>query len=261
MTILDQAHAVMQEKPDDEAARLKFYERLISSQLYMALEEEPEGDTLKPLFIPLEEVTYALVFDTQARMGEFTKEPTAYAAMSGRKIVEMFAGQGIGLAFNMAVAPSAILIPAEAVDWLSGMLGQNVDRQEARPVALHPPVNMSERLVGAIDAKLAAMIGMAKRAYLGEMEYDNRPRTPVLAFVDAPEDAQPQMAAAIGEAVSFTGDKDAAVDVVFLTSSDSVLEQFDNVTLRLDLPQFPEAKEPEPPKAPGSDPEKPPILK
>lgn len=261
MTILDTAHAAMQQNTEDETARLKFYERLISSTLFMALEEEPEGDTLKPLFIPLEEITYALVFDTRARMVEFTKEPTAYAAMSGRKVVEMFAAQNIGIAFNMAVAPSAILIPAEAVNWLAGMIGHGVEQEQARPVALHPPVNMPEKLVAAIDAKLASMVGMANRAYLGEMEYDSRPRTPILAFVDAPENAQAEMAAAIGEAVSFTGDENAAVDVVFMHGDDEILSSFDNVALRLDLPQLTKAKEPVAPKAPGSDPDSPPNLR
>lgn len=261
MTVLDTAHEAMQADPENETARLRFYERLISSQLFMALEEEPEGDDLKPLFIPLEEIPYALVFDTQARMGEFTKEVTAYAAMSGRKIVEMLRGSNIGLAFNMAVAPSAMLIPSEAVDWLAEMLGQGVEQHEARPIALHPPINMAEKLVAAVDAKLASMAGMAKTAYLAEMEYEGRPRAAVLAFVGAPEAAQSGMASAIAEAVSFTGDENAQLDVVFLHEGDEVIANFENVALRLDLPQIPMAEERPAPKAPGSDPDMPPKLR
>jgi len=261
MTVLDTAHDAMQADPENEAARLKFYERFISSQLFMALEEEPVGDKLKPLFIPLEEIPYALVFDTQARMGEFTKEATAYAALSGRKIVEMMASERIGIAFNMAVAPSAMLIPAEAVDWLAAMLGQGVEQHEARPIALHPPINMAEKLVAAVDAKLAGMAGMAKTAYLAEMEYEGRPQTGVLAFVGAPEAAQSAMASAIAEAVSFTGDADALLDVVFLNAGDDVIANFESVALRLDLPQIPMAEERPAPKAPGSDPDTPPNLR
>lgn len=261
MTILDQAHAAMMDDPENEPARLKFYERLASSQLFMALEEEPTDDNIKPMFLPLEGITYALVFDTQIRMGEFTKEATAYVSMPGRKIVEMMAGQGIGIALNMPTAPSAMLMPAEAVDWLAAMLGQGTEQMEARPTALHPPVNMQERLVAAVDAKLAGMAGMAKTAYLAEMEYENRPRTPVLAFIDAPAEAQASMAAAIGEAVSFSGDENAVLDVVFLNSSDDIITSFDGVALRLDLPQIPEPKERPAPKAPGSDPDNPPNLR
>ena len=45
-TPLDQAHAAMEAAPEDDAARLRFFERLADSELFILLDKEPEGDRI-----------------------------------------------------------------------------------------------------------------------------------------------------------------------------------------------------------------------
>ncbi len=258
MTPLDQAHARMQDDLDNDAARLRFYERLAVAELFLVLEDEAQGDKIRPSLFEVEGDSYALIFDTAERMAEFAERATPYVAMSGRRIAGMLARQGIGLGINLGVAPSSMLLPAAAVDWLQQTLDEGPAQEDARPIAVHGPGGLPEQLITAFDAKLAAMAGLAKVAYLAQMEYENRPRAHVLAFVDAVADAQPAMARAMGEALTFSGIEAGSLDVVFLRSSDAICAQLAKVALRFDLPEPAEKLEP---AAPGSDPEKPPILR
>ncbi|MAM26106.1 MAG: hypothetical protein CML55_12165, partial [Rhodobacteraceae bacterium] len=59
-TPLDTAHAAMQADADDDLARLRFYERVADSELFLLLKDEPEGDAVEPV---LHEDAYVLVFD------------------------------------------------------------------------------------------------------------------------------------------------------------------------------------------------------
>ncbi|MEC7297631.1 MAG: SseB family protein, partial [Pseudomonadota bacterium] len=60
-TPLDTAHAAMEAAPDDDAARLRFYERLADSELFLLLTEEVSGDQISPDLFELPDATFALV--------------------------------------------------------------------------------------------------------------------------------------------------------------------------------------------------------
>ena len=47
-TPLDTAHTAMDATPDDDAARLRFFERLADSELFLLLQGEATGDSLSP---------------------------------------------------------------------------------------------------------------------------------------------------------------------------------------------------------------------
>ena len=47
-TEIDLAHAAMVADEADDLARLRFYERLAESELFMLLEDEAEGDQISP---------------------------------------------------------------------------------------------------------------------------------------------------------------------------------------------------------------------
>lgn len=64
-TPLDQAHAAMTSAPDDDAARLRFYERIADVELFMLLEDEPQGDQICPVLL---DDSYVMVFDRAARL-------------------------------------------------------------------------------------------------------------------------------------------------------------------------------------------------
>ncbi len=130
MTDLDLAHAAMDAAPDDDIARLRFYERLADTELFLLLGAEAQGDQITPELFEIEDQRFALVFDREERLSEFTGRSAPYAACRAAALAQMLAGQGIGLALNLEVAPSAMLIPAEAVDWLVRRWRTDLTRQK-----------------------------------------------------------------------------------------------------------------------------------
>lgn len=260
MTPLDQAHAAMEAQPDNDALRLRFYERLADSELFMLLESEPVDDIAKPVIFPVDDRKYALVFDSEERLVDFAQAPTPYISLSGRMIATMLNGQGIGLGVNLSVTPSSILLPDTAVTWLAETLAVKPEQTRATPVAVHAPRSVPEVLITALDTKLAAMAGVAKVAYLAEVDYEDAPKTHVIAFVGAVEQAQDAITSAVSEALTFSGIEAGTLDVLFLRAADPICAQLARVAMRFDLPDLQDPKAQEI-KAPGSDPDKPPKLR
>lgn len=257
-TPLDRAHVAMAANPDDDVARLRFYEHLADAELFMLLDGDPDGDEVAPSIYEVEGATYALVFDTEERLSQFTGRVVPYAGLPGRGLAGMLQGQGIGLALNPDVAPSAMLIPSDAVDWLVETLDHAPEEAEASLQEIRHPQRLPRNVVEAIDRKLALAAGMAQCAYLAEAVYADQSLGHILAFIDAPEAAQQALANAAGEALRFSGIEAGVMDVLFAGSSDPLTAHLEKVALRFDLPQ--PAERPQP-AAPGSDPDKPPKLR
>ena len=53
-TLLDQAYAEMENAAENDAHRLRFYERLSDVELFMVLDNEPDGDHIDPQVIEYE---------------------------------------------------------------------------------------------------------------------------------------------------------------------------------------------------------------
>ncbi len=260
LTPLDTAHAAMEAAPQDDAARLRFYERLADGELFLMLTEEAKGEDISPSLFDTGEGSFVLVFDREERLAEFAGQPVPYAGLSGRIVVQMLTGQGIGLGVNLDVAPSSILIPAGAVDWLSATLGHAPDEVEQAIEEFTAPAGLPETLLTALDAKLATAAGLAASAYLVGVRYAGGGQGHLLGFVDAKEAAQPALAKAASEALTFSGIEAGAMDVGFFTAADPVAASLARTGLRFDLPE-PEAPQDYKPIAPGSDPASPPRLK
>jgi hypothetical protein len=260
MTPLDAAHAVMEAKPGDDAARLRFYERLADGEMFLLLEAEPSGDSLTPKVFELEDGPVVLVFDTEERLAGFTGIPAPYAALPGRVIAAQLAGQGIGLGINLGAAPSSMLLPPDAVDWLAETLVHGPDEVEARPEAFHAPMGLPQALLEGLDAKLARAAGLADHALLAGVTYAGGRRGHMLALVGAAPGAEGALARAVAEALTFSGIEAGEMDVTFLAATDAATAAMARVALRFDLPQ-PEPREPSAPAAPGMDPSRPPILR
>ena len=259
-TALDLAHAAMMADESDDAARLRFYERLADGELFLLLAEEPVDENVTPEMFELSDHAFVLVFDREDRLAQFVGREAPYAALSGRVIASLLAGQGIGLGVNLDVAPSSILIPPEAVNWLNETLGQTPVEAEARIEEIGPPAGLPEQLLMALDAKLATATGLAHSAYLAGATYEGGARNHLLAFIDAVPEAQDALAKVVSEALTFSGIEAGALDVSFLRSADPLAAKLAQWGLRFDLPQPEEAQEVGL-SAPGSDPEKPPILR
>ncbi|MFP4274712.1 MAG: SseB family protein [Paracoccaceae bacterium] len=260
-TPLDAAHAAMQAAPESETDRLRFYERLADGELMLLLATEAEGDSVTPRIFDLgEEGRFVLVFDREERLSAFTEGPAPYAALPGRALAGMLAGQGIGMGVNLEVAPSSILLPAQAVDWLAATLAQAPARIAARPDELHPPRGLPETVLSALDARLARAAGLARMALLAGVTYADGARGHMLAFVGAAPGAEPALARAVGEALTFSGVEAGALDVAFFGPEEPIVARLERCALRFDLPE-PETPTRVAPVVPGSDPDKPPRLR
>ncbi|EPX76358.1 SseB family protein [Salipiger mucosus] len=259
-TPLDTAHAAMEAAPQEDAARLRFYERLADSELFLLLTREAEGDQVEPELFDLGDARFVLVFDREERLAQFVGQAAPYAALSGRAVTNMLAGQGIGLGVNLEVAPSSTLLPAEAVDWLAGTLGHGPAEAEAQVSEVSAPAGLPEALLTALDTKLATAAGFARCAWLAGAAYADGTRGHLLAFAGAVPGAEDALARAVNEALVFSGIEAGALDVLFLRDSDELAARLARVGLRFDLPEPATPEEAERP-APGSDPDRPPILR
>lgn len=259
LTELDRAHAAMEAAPDDDAARLRYYDRLASTELFVMLTGEPQGDAISPELFDLGDARFLLAFDLEDRLSTFAGRVVPYAALSGRALATMVSGQGIGLALNLETAPSQILLPPEALSWLVETLGTGPQEAEARPAEFRAP-RVPEQLVTALDARLATAAGLARKAYLAEVIYDDGTRGHLLGLTGVVDGAERALAGAINEALVFSGLEAGALDVTFLPDSDATTADLARVALRFDLPE-PEAPARVERIAPGSDPDKPPKLR
>lgn len=258
MTDLDTAHAAMDIAPDDDAKRLQFYERLADTELFMLLGSEAADDKVTPELFEIEDQTYILIFDREERLAQFVGREVPYAGLSGRVLSGMLAGQGIGFALNLDVAPSAMLIPSEAVDWLHATLEHAPQESEARLTEVSVPKGLPEAVITGLDRKLAIAAGLANMAYLAAATYDDNSRGHVLVFIDAVPGSEASLARAAGEALTFSGIDAGTMDVLFARASDPLAAHLAKVGLRFDLPAL---HDPQTPSAPGMDPNRPPKLK
>ncbi|SDE82669.1 SseB protein N-terminal domain-containing protein [Limimaricola pyoseonensis] len=256
-TGLDLADAAMARDPEDDAARLRYYGRLADAELYMLLSEEAGEDDVTPVLIEEAGQSYAVAFDSEERLSDYAGGLAYHAAVPGRALAQILAGQGIGLALNPRVAPSARLLPPEALEWLAETLTHAPQEAAERPVAVNPPRDFPEALLAALDEKLTSARGLAREAFLVRVEYANGREAPLLAFLDPAPNAEKGLAVAVGEALTFSGLEEEALDVTFLSGDAEIARRIAKVGLRLKLPQPHVAPGP---KAPGSDPEKPPRL-
>ncbi|WP_298837519.1 SseB family protein [uncultured Roseobacter sp.] len=261
-TPLDAAYLAMTAAPDDDAARLGFYERLADAELCLMLAEEPGtgDDMVTPELFDVGDARYVLVFDRPERLAGFAGQATPYVALSGRVIAGMLQDQGISLGLNLDVAPSSALLPVEAVSWLNETLDNTPDEVQARVAKVQVPAGLPDRLIAAIDTKLATAMGLARFACLVSVTYETRAKGHMLAFVDAVPAAEDALARAVAEALTFSGIEAGALDVGFFRSSESIVERLERTGLRFDLPQ-PQQSPPGQRPAPGTDPDNPPRLK
>lgn len=256
-THLDRSHAAME--AGDEAARLRFYEVLTASELFLLLEGEAEGEQVVPQAFEVDDQAFVLAFDTEERLAGFAGQQADYVALSGRALTEMLAEEGLGLGLNLEQGPSAMLLPPEAMAWLAQTM-QNVPQQvEAQPEAFHPPKGLPETLLTALDARLASAAGMADLAYLVGVTYDNDTQGHLLGVIDVVPGAEEALAKAVSEVLAFSGLDAAMLDVGFFRASDPAAARMALVGLRFDLPK-PDAVR-VPGADPGMDPGKPPKLR
>ena len=81
ITKLDELKKLADGSGHSGKSRFFFYEALIDTELYLLLEKELEGGVACPKLIETSEDKYALVFDTIARLVDFTEDSSPYLAL------------------------------------------------------------------------------------------------------------------------------------------------------------------------------------
>lgn len=257
MTPLDTAYAHWQNNLDDDQAQLGFYGRLAGAEIFLMLTQEAQGDQISPEVFDVGDAQFVLGFDTEERLAEFAGRIVPYVALTGRALAQMLAGQGTGVALNPEVAASSTLLPPEAMAWLAEAVDGAPQEAEATPEEILPPHGLPEALLTALDAQLAGTEGLAKMAYLAGVKYEGGAQSHLLGFIGTLEGAEPALARAVQEALTFSGLEAGAIDVAFFKATDAMAASLARHGLRFDLPVAPE---PHVPGAPGMDPAKPPKL-
>ncbi len=185
MTPIDLAHEAMEAAPEDDAARLRFWGSVAESELFLMLAEEASDGQVTPTEVEVEGQRFVLAFDREERLATFAGGVVPYAALSGRRLAGMLAGQGMGIALNPDVAPSAMLMDPEAVTWLSGMIGAEPATAVQRIEEVFAPKGLPQDVLVALDRRLAAAGGMAQAAWLVGARYEGGGRGHVLAIAGA----------------------------------------------------------------------------
>ncbi|MFT3974435.1 MAG: SseB family protein [Amaricoccus sp.] len=234
-TPLDLAHAAHEAAPEDAALRLRFHERILDTELIVPLAAPPEDERIEPQIFGLSDGPVVLAFDRDDRMAEFLGAPADFAALTGRRLVALLAGHGTGLALNLG-APSAALLPPEAVDWLARIAAEAVPEASARASDIGPPGIVPRPLLDALGPKLAAMADRLASAHLVSARLGDGPPALLLALVGVPVAARPAMAAAVAEAVRFSGLDDAALDVTFPDAGSALAAAVAREGLRFEMP-------------------------
>ena len=248
-TRIDEAFAVMN-LSDSDAGRLRFYEAVLESELFLLLDQISDGETAKPRTFDTTEGQFAMGFDTELRLAEFAGSEAEFVAMSGRNLVTLLHDAGLGLALNFG-APSEQVLPNEIVTWMASE-DTTPEEIEARPEEILPP-SLPPEAIAVIDRKLAGLQGYAEHAYLADARYDGGNRASLLAFIDVMQGSEDSIASAIAEALHFSGFEAIVIDVIFLHASDPIAAVFAKHGLRFDLPQHEVAPN-------ALDPNKPPRL-
>ena len=258
-TDLDRLHGAIATADDAEAARRAFYAGLAASLLVTPLAAEPaEGAVPEPELFELPEGKVALAFDTEARLAAFLTAPAAYGAMPGRDLARLLAARGAGILLN-GEAPSASLLPPDAMAWLAATLDEIAPPARIDPPArLSPPPRLPPALIAALEARLARSAGLAARAVLAGAGEGEGAR-PLLALIGAAEGAEGALAGAVAEALHFAGLEKGTLDVAFLPEGGAAAARLARIGLVIELPEA-EAPEPDPPSPPGSGPAPPRLV-
>ncbi len=213
---LDRFYAEMAARPDDDGARLAYFAALAAQELVVPLRSESDGATLDPLVIETEAGAVVPAFDDPARLADLAPGPVPFAALAGRELAALLAGQGVGLGVNLGT-DQPFLIGPEGVAWLAAMVAAGPDVARARPVAFHPPGQDALALLPALEGPLARLGGIAAAAVLASAEYPGGARGAFLGILGCAPGAEETVSRALAEALRFAAaGGDGALDVAFI---------------------------------------------
>ncbi|MFV0293106.1 MAG: hypothetical protein ACK5II_07790 [Paracoccus sp. (in: a-proteobacteria)] len=241
------------ELPDPVRARV--LNRLADTELFVALAEEPVEDRIRLHLFDLPGGRMAVAADAEDRLAGFFGGSVAYAALPGRVLAGMLAGETVGLMVNPGMV-SEMMLPSGVLGWLSQALSSTPSEGEAGPAQLSAPTaEMVTALAEPLATRLEDMAGLVDEAALVAARWPDGTDAHLVVLSGVAEDIRPRVAKAIAELLAFLPVMDEICDVAFdLPVPDGAL------IFRPEKVQ--EAPAPAgAPRAPGKDPARPPILR
>ena len=267
-TNLDRAHEQMQLRPDDDALRARFMSLLADCELFLPLKQEPKGDEIAPELLDLEGGTYLRAYDSEERLSQGCQNAgeggVPYIALSGRILARMLAGSQVGLALNLNVAPSSMLLSNDMMRWVNEVLDHAPETAQGHIASLHAPRQFAGSFLDVLSAKLVFSASLAQAFWLCRVVYKSGEEADVLAILGAEARVEEALAKAVQEAVLLAGEGDTVLDVLFLTGDEPLVAALERLGERLiferseEAPNTPQNTFPTPP---SRDPDKPPILR
>ena len=260
-TPLDHAHAAIGEGAEDPRRWLGFYGRLCAGELFLLLRAAARGGSADPAILPHEGQDHALAFDTEARLQAFAEGPAHWVSMPGADLVRLLARQGLGLGLNLGVAPSAVLLPPDALGWLAGQIAGSLQQVRALPRHVAPPLDMPPALVDALARRLAGVAGLVSEAWLVQARYADAPDGLLLACVGVALPARAVLIRSLAPAAHLAPAA-RPLDIVCLEDDAPVLAALRRHGLRFEIPSLPGTRAGQgAPAGPGMVPDRPPKLR
>lgn len=260
-TPLDNAWAATEAPGAGDAEMARYYDVFAAAELHLLIDAASltDGGTPQPVLFPVEGTDTALIFDTEARMAAFVEDGAAHLTLSGRAVLAMFAGRGVQLGVNLGDAPSATVLPIEAVEWAASALQQPIEAEEGQEMALTVPRMVTPDLLARIDARISGMGSQVTEAWLCGLGAGRRAGMILCVALRVPE-AERAVVAALAETARFAGGEKAAFDIAVTAGGDPRLEAARKVGLGFET-QDPSTALRAEPEAPGMDKSKPPRLR
>ena len=229
ITKLDELKKLADGSDHSDKSRFFFYEALIDTELYLLLEKEIESGIACPKLIETSEDKYALVFDTIARLVDFTENSSPYLALTGRMVLPMLKEQKLGLGLNLNLAvPSEILLSSRDIDWLQTIVEQAPERLHDKITAFSKP-SIPFVVRDVLNKKLRYLSDIVAGAWTAEAIYLNGHKSQVIAFVDVNPMMHGAVAKAVNEALTFIPHADELTDVIFLKVENPLLKKIKKV--------------------------------
>ena len=256
-TPLDIAHAAMFASGDAAAPRAALLACLGDTELILLLADQTGAPGVTPEIFDTSDGRFAIAFDTQERLADFAKAVAHCVTLPGRVLSAMLTEADLGLALNPGVAPSSHLFSTASLAWLNDTLNTAPRIHERTVTEIFAPNVETTDVLRALDHKLAKAAGLASHAALARVAFSNGDTAHIVGFLDPVPGAEGALARAVNQALTFA-DAAGTWEVGFFGAETTIGKALILNGIVLNLPQ---RSDPVRPAAPGSDPDKPPILK